>query len=353
MEREADIETINDNFERKVTDKVGQEQIHGLLFVEKLSWQQIIYDLINTEQLDPWDIDIGMLTNKFLEKVKQLEEANFFVSSQVLLAASLLLRIKSEILLNRYIPELDEILFGRKKEEKKYSQERIELDEEVPGLVLRTPLPRFRKVTLEELMTALGHAIKTENRRIRKVIVARQQELETALALPRHRINLKDRIRVVNSKLKRMFADKQDRLAFSELAGPGNDNRIATFIPLLHLDNQHKVWLEQHKHLDEIWILLKHLYEKQNAESLEMMKKEAEEAIEKLVHEESEMRKQLAEEEKKSGGKKKMRGRFKKKGEDEYAEVSEAEFNDPIGGLTGFDTPVDEIENIRNEGDDE
>src|SRR3989344_2466565 len=81
-------------------EKVGQEQIHNLLFGDKLAWHEIIYDLINTEQLNPWDIDISLLAEKFLERVRQLEEANFFVSSKVLLAASLLLRIKSEILLN-------------------------------------------------------------------------------------------------------------------------------------------------------------------------------------------------------------------------------------------------------------
>jgi len=43
-------------------EKVGQEQIHGLLFSDKLSWQAIIYDLINSEQLDPWDIDICLLS---------------------------------------------------------------------------------------------------------------------------------------------------------------------------------------------------------------------------------------------------------------------------------------------------
>ena len=109
-------------------EKVGQEQIHNLLFGDKLAWHEIIYDLINTEQLNPWDIDISLLAEKFLERVRQLEEANFFVSSKVLLAASLLLRIKSEILLNHELPNLDSILFG-KKEEKKYTQERIELDE--------------------------------------------------------------------------------------------------------------------------------------------------------------------------------------------------------------------------------
>ena len=94
-----------------VKGSVGQEQIHELLFGYKLSWQAIIYDLINTEQLNPWDMDLVLLTDRFLDKVKQLEEANFFVSSKVLLAASLLLRIKSEILLNNYLPSLDEVLF--------------------------------------------------------------------------------------------------------------------------------------------------------------------------------------------------------------------------------------------------
>ena len=87
----------------KGSSKIGQEQIHGLLFGEQLSWQAIIYDLINSEQLDPWDIDLVLLTNKYLERVKKLEEENFFVSSKVLFAAALLLRIKSEILLNHYI----------------------------------------------------------------------------------------------------------------------------------------------------------------------------------------------------------------------------------------------------------
>ena len=101
---------------------VKQEQIHDLLFSREIGWQEIIYDLINTEQLDPWDINLSVLTNKYLAKIQELEEADFFVSSKVLLAASLLLRIKSEILLNHYIPSLDDILFG-KKEEKKYVQE--------------------------------------------------------------------------------------------------------------------------------------------------------------------------------------------------------------------------------------
>ena len=265
-------------------DSISQEQIHSLLFGDKLSWQAIIYDLINTEQLNPWDIDISLLSKKYLEKIKEFEEANFFVSSKVLLAASLLLRIKSEILLNYDLKSLDDILLG-KKEEKKYYQERIELEDEIPGLIVRTPLPRFKKVTLDELMKALGKAITTENRRIKKIVVARQQEFETAIALPKNRINIKDKIKEVYLKLKEVFSSREKKLAFSELAGQSIENRISTFIPLLHLDNQQKIWLEQDGHFEEIWILLKETYEKDNKEVLERMRKEVEDEMVKLREE--------------------------------------------------------------------
>ena len=94
----------------KEVNNPKQEQIHDILFNREIGWQEIIYDLINTEQLDPWDINIMVLTGKFLERINKLEEADFFVSGKVLLAASLLLRIKSEILLNKYIKNIDEIL---------------------------------------------------------------------------------------------------------------------------------------------------------------------------------------------------------------------------------------------------
>jgi len=130
---------------------VKQEQIHDILFNREIGWQEIIYDLINTEQVDPWDINITILTDKYLQKIQDLEEADFFVSSKVLLAAAFLLRIKSEILLNKYIKSIDDILFGRKEQEK-HVLERIELEEEIPELIPKSPMPRFIKVTLQELI---------------------------------------------------------------------------------------------------------------------------------------------------------------------------------------------------------
>lgn len=271
--------TVNKSEIKSTDKKVGQEQVHGLLFSDKLSWQSIIYDLINSEQLDPWDVDICLLANKYLEKIRELEEANFFISSKVLLAASLFLRIKSEILLNRYLPSLDEILFG-KEEKTYYVQERLELDEDVPELIPRTPLPRTRKVTLEELMAALGKAIKTENRRIRRVMIEKQRRFEAAGVLPRKIVNVREQIRELYKKLKVLFNENEySRIAFSSFVGKSPEERISHFVPLLYLDNQHRILVEQDAPFDEIWIWLKEHWEKKHADMLEKMRKEVIESL--------------------------------------------------------------------------
>ena len=256
-------------------EKVGQEQIHDLLFDDRLSWQTIIYDLINSEQLDPWDINLSVLANKYIEKVRTLEEANFFISSKVLLAASLLLRLKSEILLSRDLQSIDDILYG-KKEEKKYSQERIELDEEIPELVPRTPLPRHKKVSLQELILALSKAISTENRREHKALILKQHEINAYLPIPKKLFNLQDKIKGLYSKIKQMFVGRDERIAMSELSSMDSEEKLLTFVSLLYLDTQQKVWLEQDGHFEEIWVLLKEMYEAKNKDLIERLKKEME-----------------------------------------------------------------------------
>lgn len=235
---------------------VRQEQIHTILFNREIGWQEIIYDLINTEQLDPWDINITILTEKFLETIEKLEEADFFVSSKVLLAASLLLRIKSEILLNKYIKSIDDILFGRTEEKVSKSLERIELDEEIPDLIPRSPMPRFKKVTLKELMESLNKAIITENRRIKKEIIKKNALRETSISLPKRKISIKDKIKNIVDRLTTHFNNSKEhkKITYTEFAGTEREKRIEHFSPLLHLENQKKIWLHQDKHFGEIEI---------------------------------------------------------------------------------------------------
>ena len=259
---------------------VKQEQIHNLLFNREIDWQEIIYDLINTEQLNPWDININVLTEKYLEQIQKYEEADFFISSKVLLAAALLLRIKSEILLNKYIKSIDEILFG-KKQDKKYSMERIDLEENIPELIPRSPMPRFKKVTLKELIESLNKAIITENRRIKKTILNKNALRETGISLPRIKFNIKNKIQEIYDNLFSHLEKNKDRhkISFTELIGKTKEERILSFLPLLELENQKKVWLEQENHFDEIHIWLKETFLEHNGDPFADLKEESEEII--------------------------------------------------------------------------
>lgn len=271
--------------EEKSVENVKQEQIHDLLFGRELGWQEIIYDLINTEQLDPWDINIVILTDGYLAKIENLEEADFFVSSKVLLAAALLLRIKSEILLNKHIKSIDDILFG-KKEEPKYIMERIELDEEIPELIPRSPIPRLKQVTLNELMEALNKAITTENRRIKKEIINRNALRELDVSIPKKKISIKDKIKEIYNKLfKRLEEEEKKKISYSEFTNNDKEERIISFSPLLHLEHQKKVWMEQDGHFEEIFIWMKKTYLQHNPDPFADLKQEIEEQIEELDNE--------------------------------------------------------------------
>ena len=277
---------MDELLKKEAKDNIKQDQIHDILFNREPGWQEIIHDLINTEQLDPWNVNIIILTDKYLEKLNQLEEADFFISGKVLLAAALLLRIKSEILLNKYIKSIDEILFG-KKEEKKSVFERMELDEDIPELIPKSPLPRFRRVTLQELLDSLNKAIITENRRIKKDILTKSALRESSISLPKKQISIKDKIREMYENLLNYFKEDEQRkrISFTEFVGEKKEERIISFLPLLHLDNQKKIWLEQEEHFTDFHIWLKKTYFKHNPDPFSELRQEITEKIEELDEE--------------------------------------------------------------------
>jgi len=273
-------------------NQVRQEQLHDLLFSREIGWQEIIYDLINTEQLDPWNINITLLTDKYLEKIRSMEEADFFVSSKVLLAAAFLLRIKSEILLNKYIRSIDEILFGDKNASNKVGLEsnpvfNINLEEEIPELIPKSPMPRFRHVTLQELIESLNKAIATENRRIKKEIINTNALRQIDISIPKKKFNIKNKIRELYEKLLQHFKENthETKVSFTDFIGSDKETRILSFSPLLHLDHQKKVWLEQDRHFEDFHIWLKETYFANNPDPFADLREEIEKEIKELDEE--------------------------------------------------------------------
>lgn len=247
-------------------DRINQSQFFNLISSNEHGWQTIIYDLIKTEQLDPWDIDLATLAEKYVSTIQQLEEADFFISSKILLACSLLLRLKSEILINSYIQDLNDALYGRK-DAKHYELERIEIDEnDLPILTPKTPMARHKKVTLKELMSALNHAINTESRRIKKEIKGHQARKHILTVLPKDNfVPLKVRIKSIFGIVKNHL-NENDHMKFHHMA-QSKEEQLASFVPILHLSNNSKIFLRQPEYFSHIHMTLNlHPKEKQELE---------------------------------------------------------------------------------------
>lgn len=224
---------------------------------DEITWQTLIYDLIRSNQMNPWDIDISLLAKNYIETVKKLKEANFLISGKVLLAAALLLKIKSDRLVEEDFANFDALLYPSEEfnEEDLYLQTTKQyLEHEHPKLTIRTPLARKRKVTMQDLIFALQKALELDQRKtLRKL-----REKEVVVKIPEKKINIGELIKNVYDKIVNFFNFKKETLTFNKLVNSEKkEDKIFTFIPLLHLDSQEKINLTQEEPFGEIKIEIK------------------------------------------------------------------------------------------------
>jgi len=237
-----------------------QEKLFNMLFEDdEITWQTMIYELVRTEQMDPWDIDLKVLSTRFLGMVQKLKKLDFRVSGKIILAAAVLLRIKSSRLLEQDLSELNRLIAMSEESEDDFYEEldgdygdSAEIDQDKFKLIPRTPQPRKRKVSVYDLVEALQQALEVKRRRVRFNIP------ETKVEVPEKTKDISEVIKEVYVQIKEYFVtEKIQRLKFSQLV-PGNkrDDKVFTFMPLLYLDNQRKIDLDQDEHLSEINISL-------------------------------------------------------------------------------------------------
>ena len=235
-----------------------QEHIYNLLTnKDEVTWQTIIYDLVKSEELDPWNVDISHLAQRYIETVRSLQEHNFFISGKMLLASSILLRIKTHKLVDEHLVDFDNQLFQPEEDLLSDAEEEIKYNahQDYPPLLIKTPQPRKRQLTIKDLMKALEQAIEVEERRkIKRIMSAR---VIREAVLPQKKIDITQLIASVYDRIKSWFG-KKPNLTFTELVNSEKkEDKIMTFIPLLYLTNQQKIDLQQEKAFEEIQITLR------------------------------------------------------------------------------------------------
>jgi len=237
----------------------SNDEIFDILFnSDEITWQSMIYDLVSSEQMDPWDVDVSQLSNKFLEKLKKFKETDLKISGKVLLAAAILLRVKSYRFMEEDMTALDALIASVNSDaqeelfddELEYEEPSLEIEEQ-PQIFPRTPQPRKRKVSVFDLVNALGKALEVFKRRPPKA----KEKINVQIPEKGRDISLV--IRDVYHRVAKHFDTKHKNLNFHQLLeDDSKEEKIYTFVPLLHLENQRKLELIQENHLGEIKINL-------------------------------------------------------------------------------------------------
>ncbi len=207
----------------------------------------ILVSLAKNGEIDPWDIDIVDVTDKFLAHIAQLEKLDLRISSRTLLFASILLRMKSDAL-EASEPDTDD---------------EIEPDEDdlqvcFPALKPKVRRHARRRVTLSELIEELKKATKRKERSDARRMMHQHNGAFDALAVA-HTEDIEKQVTRVHDELKRRF-EGRDHVLFSELIShPTAEAIVQTYIPLLFMANRRQIRLEQRELFGDILIKCKDL----------------------------------------------------------------------------------------------
>lgn len=206
---------------------------------------EILVNLARNGEIDPWNIDIVEITDKFLRQVEELEKMDLRVSGRTLLYAAILLRMKSNALVE--VDEPEEIIDD--------DSPQFEVsDYPVPAMPLRRS--SNRPATLEELLSELKKAEAVEKRRMERFknkTEERRATMDEVLSIV-HEEDIESRVGKMRSLLNELF-EKQKNIKFSDLSSPlDRAGKVMTYLALLFLATKKEVWLEQEELFGELFI---------------------------------------------------------------------------------------------------
>jgi segregation and condensation protein A len=211
-------------------------------FVKEATWKDILVELVKKDELNPWDIDLIDIIEKYVGAVKGMQVFDLRVPANIILAAAVLLRLKSDML------ELEEKVEQQDGATEPFTRPYVPVE----GLSLRLRLPPKSRVSLNELIVALEDVMKLKEYREAKIA----DEFRT-VPLILSRADVEADIEEVYATVKKNM-DSEKMVSFSSLKDMAkkDDALLDLFIPLLFLASKNRVLLIQEKFFGEILIAL-------------------------------------------------------------------------------------------------
>ena len=225
-----------------------EEDLHSkiLELILKENWRSVIEIL--TEDMDPWDIDLIVLNERFIAYLDELKSKDLKIPAKMILIAALIYRLKSEFFREEssiQYPEEEKIeinedsletLLSNKKEDVKII--------DLPPIVLPLKKPVKRRVTLYELIDALDKALKSRRKNIK----------EEMFSFDLKEFDIRELIEKTYEKIIEMFKIDKKALFSKLLESSDPYEKIIKLQSILHLSNEGRIYCKQEKPFGEIEI---------------------------------------------------------------------------------------------------
>ncbi len=234
-----------------------EERITQLITVPE--WKTILLDLVEKNELDPWNIDIVRLTNLYIEEIRRRKDNDLYLPANAVLASSILLWLKSKIL-KQVREELEE------KEEPPIDEVPIDIVEPLPEVEepvdVFLPEPRVvppsrittRPITLDELLDTMEKLMKKGIKK--KPAIVQLPEIEEFFEKMEEGEDVEDYVKTVYERLLEK-KDSTGMVLLSVLAGDDPLEFVKTLLALLYLANEGKVELFQEEVFRDVIVRVK------------------------------------------------------------------------------------------------
>ncbi len=228
----------NDEVEKRIVN----------LMAADYSWEQVIYDLVAAEGMDPWNLDLNVLSQSFLSYMKKIQELDFRIPAKYVIISSVILRMKSDTMRLLDIPSAN----GEVEMDSEY------LDGQPAAAPINFNMGFFnlqerrrptKQVMVTDLITSLKKLLTTNERKDMKMEAARNTIKISADSIV-------DRINNVYKKINSMLVGvNKEEVPFSTIVEKWQRKDVVEhFLPLVYLDNEKKIACRQENFFDEIYI---------------------------------------------------------------------------------------------------
>lgn len=211
--------------------------------IESGNWEKLLYYIVEFENLNPYDIDLVKLCDKFLEYMNKAKELDFRIPAKVIFIATFLLKLKLDL------------LFPQNQETEEKIKEILDIPKiDISNLELNLPIKRLpiSQITLEELIYSLRKILELKDKKEKKI--SRLRRIKESMKEYFEEIEIDKIIEEVYQKILELVKYK-DSLLFDEILEKNDFREIyIKFVSILHLELQKKIKTEQKDFFDKIFI---------------------------------------------------------------------------------------------------